>query len=53
MQQTLTIPGQLPSFTQISKSSRYDKTSKETTVAIDEFLKGKLSWRKSTEEASE
>ena len=34
MQQTLTIPGQLPSFTQISKSSRYDKTSKETTVAI-------------------
>ncbi len=34
MQQTLTIPGQLPSFTQISKSSRYDKTSKQTTVAI-------------------
>ena len=34
-------------------SVTFQETEKETTVAIDEFLKGKLSWRKSTEEASE
>ena len=34
-------------------SVTFQETEKETTVAIDEFLKGELSWRKSTEEASE
>ena len=34
-------------------SVTFQETEKETTVAIDEFLKGKLSWRKSMEEASE
>ena len=34
-------------------SVTFQEKEKETTVAIDEFLKGKLSWRKSTEEASE
>ena len=34
-------------------SVTFQETEKETTVAIDEFLKGKLSWRKSREEASE
>ena len=35
------------------ESVTFQETEKETTVAIDEFLKGKLSWRKSMEEASE
>ena len=35
------------------ESVTFQETEKETTVAIDEFLKGELSWRKSTEEASE
>ena len=34
-------------------SVTFQEIEKETTVAIDEFLKGKLSWRKSMEEASE
>ncbi len=34
-------------------SVTFQETEKETTVAIDEFLKGELSWRKSMEEASE
>ena len=34
-------------------SVTFQETEKETTIAIDEFLKGELSWRKSTEEASE
>ena len=34
-------------------SVTFQETEKETTVAIDEFLKGELSWRKSTEEAGE
>ena len=34
-------------------SVTFQELEKETTVAIDEFLKGELSWRKSTEEASE
>ena len=34
-------------------SVTFQEPEKETTVAIDEFLKGELSWRKSTEEASE
>jgi len=34
-------------------SVTFQETEKETTVAIDEFLKGELSWRKTTEEASE
>ena len=34
-------------------SVTFQETEKETTVAIDEFLKGELSWRKSKEEASE
>ena len=29
-------------------SVTFQETEKETTVAIDEFLKGELSWRKST-----
>ena len=36
-----------------SDSVTFQEPEKETTVAIDEFLKGELSWRKSTEEASE
>ena len=36
-----------------SDSVTFQEPEKETTVAIDEFLKGKLSWRKSREEASE
>ena len=35
------------------ESVTFQEIEKETTVAIDEFLKGELSWRKSTEEASE
>ena len=31
----------------------FEETEKETTVAIDEFLKGELSWRKSMEDANE
>jgi Holliday junction resolvase RusA-like endonuclease len=34
MTQTFTIPGQLPSFNQMSQSSRYDKSGKEATIAI-------------------
>ena len=34
-------------------SVTFQETEKETTIAIDEFLKGELSWRKSTEEAGE
>ena len=34
-------------------SVTFQETVKETTVAIDEFLKGELSWRKYREEASE
>ena len=34
-------------------SVTFQETEKETTVAIDEFLKGELSWRKSMEIASE
>ena len=34
------------------ESVTFQETEKETTVAIDEFLKGELSWRTSTEEAS-
>ena len=35
------------------ESVTFQETEKETTVAIDEFLKGELSWRKSMEIASE
>ena len=34
-------------------SVTFQETEKETTIAIDEFLKGELSWRKSMEEPSE
>jgi len=34
-------------------SVTFQETEKETTVAIDEFLKGELSWRKSMEDANE
>ena len=33
-------------------SVTFQETEKETTVAIDEFLKGELSWRKTIEEGS-
>ena len=35
------------------ESVTFQDIEKETTVAIDEFLKGELSWRKSTEDANE
>ena len=35
------------------ESVTFQEIEKETTVAIDEFLKGELSWRKSTEDANE
>ena len=34
-------------------SVTFQETRKETTVAIDEFLKGELSWKKSMEDANE
>ena len=34
-------------------SVTFQEKEKETTVAIDEFLKGEISWRKSTEGANE
>ncbi len=34
MTQTLTIPGQLPSFNDIRQSNRYEKRGKEITTAI-------------------
>tara|TARA_B100000809_G_C14704834_1_gene375556 strand:+ start:111 stop:395 length:285 start_codon:yes stop_codon:yes gene_type:complete len=34
-------------------SVTFQEIEKETTVAIDEFLKGELSWKKNTEDANE
>ena len=34
-------------------SVTFQETEKETTIAIDEFLKGELSWKKFTEDANE